>query len=265
MEKLKELLRAYNENEVDVYINYCNFLKNKKNKEGQLENHWMQHRSEKVLADYFKLVKNDGLEFDGKHITLQSTGVSYDYIAYKNKMFLSYPESILDINLVREGDEYKFWKDSGKVFYKHNINDPFGNNNVLGGYCVIKNKRGEFITTLSKADIEKHQKVAKTQKIWKDWWDEMALKTVIKKACKIHFSDIFTDMEAIDNENYDLETPLELDIKTIEEVKSIKTLEDLEKYYKENKTKNSGLIREFNKIVTDQKKEIQKQQNDNKE
>jgi hypothetical protein len=29
------------------------------------------------------------------------------------------------------------------------------------------------------------------------------MKTVVKKACKIHFGDIYTNIEEMDNENYD--------------------------------------------------------------
>lgn len=32
----------------------------------------------------------------------------------------------------------------------------------------------------------------------------MCLKTIVKKACKLHFGDIFTGVEEMDNENYDL-------------------------------------------------------------
>jgi hypothetical protein len=33
----------------------------------------------------------------------------------------------------------------------------------------------------------------------------MCLKTIVKKACKMHFGDIFTGIEEMDNEQYDLD------------------------------------------------------------
>ena len=203
--KLKDLLKDYPKEEVGIYVSYCHNMLTETDRNGKQKNIWFSHIETVKLAEYFRAVKRDKLDFDGKHITIISTGVSYDYIAYKNKMYLSYPESIIDVSLVNENDKFNFSKDSGKVNYNHVITNPFDNENIIGAYCVIKNKRGEFLTILSKSEIDKHRKVAKTDYIWKNWFREMALKTVIKKACKTHFSDIYQNIETIDNENYDLE------------------------------------------------------------
>lgn len=257
--KLKKLLEGFDEYQVDRYCNYCRVLSNE-SKNGQLKNPWMQKRSEIVLATFFKAVSKDGLEFDGKHITIQSTGVSYDYQAYKNKMFLQYPESVVDVQLVYTDDKFSFEKHSGKVVYQHEINNPFDekkDENVIGGYCVIKNKRGEFLTLLSKGEIEKHRKVAKTDYIWNSWFIEMCMKTVIKKACKQHFNDIFQNIETLDNENYDLEKPLGISVEAKKEIEEIKTIDSLEKYYHENISKNAGIKKDFNKAISQRKKEIE--------
>jgi recombinational DNA repair protein RecT len=100
---------------------------------------------------------------------------------------------------------------------------------------VIKNKRGEFLTILGKEELEKHRKTAKTDFIWKQWFREMCLKTIMKKACKLHFGDIFTAIEEQDNENYDLENPLDLDLKWKQEIDAIKTKAELKAYYEKNK------------------------------
>ena len=71
------------------------------------------------------------------------------------------------MQLVYTDDKFSFEKHSGKVVYQHEINNPFDekkDENVIGGYCVIKNKRGEFLTLLSKNEIEKHRKVFKHNK-----------------------------------------------------------------------------------------------------
>ena len=153
---------------VEVYLSYLNKLLTAKNKDKTVKNPWMKHRQDAELIAAYKQVAKDGLDFDGVHITLQSTGVSYDYIAYKNKMYMVYPESVIDVALVYKDDTFRFEKQSGKVVYTHNINNPFhqDQSDIVGGYCIIKNKRGEFITLLSKENIEKHRKVAKTDYIW---------------------------------------------------------------------------------------------------
>jgi len=255
-DEIIRLLNEYKQEEVENFASYCIRLKLAKKKDGSLQNAWMQSRTSQQMATLFKRVSAEGLVFDGIHVTLQSTGISYDYIAYKNKMFLSYPESTVDVSLVYEDDEFSFKKESGKVTYSHSIGDPFGQTEqkIKGGYCVIKNKRGEFITLLSKSDIDKHRKVAKTDYIWRNWFAEMALKTVIKKACKQHFSDIFQNIETMDNDNYDVESPLGITIEQKQEIESINTLEDLAEYA----MKNTGKGKDFDLSISNRKKQLDK-------
>jgi len=260
-QNIKKLLLGFDQVEVDKYIEYCDSVLTAKKKEGGNwvnKNPWMAQRKDDQLASFFKSVANDGLKFDGQHITLQSTGVSYDYVAYKNKMFNVYPETLLDVQLVYKDDAFSFHKESGNVHYTHNIKNPFGSkeSDLVGCYCVIKNKRGEFLNTLSMAEIEKHRKVAKTDYIWKAWFNEMVLKTVIKKACKTHFADIFQTIETLDNEQNDLEQSLTISIETKQALEAILTVPELNSYYSENKGKNSGIIEEFTKACADRKSQI---------
>lgn len=203
----ESLGEKYNKVEVEMFAAYCLRTRNSKKNDGTLKNPWMQKKQPVELEKLYRRVLKDGLPFDGVHITLQSTGVSYDYVAYKNKMLLAYPESLIDIQLGYKGDTFRFQKNSGKVTYSHELTNPFNQNDsdVIGGYCVIKNKRGEFLTILSKEEIQKHRNVAKTDYIWKAWFKEMVMKTLIKKAVKYHFQDVFEGIDSLDNENYDLE------------------------------------------------------------
>ena len=207
-EQVLNLLGTENVEHADVYASYCQRqLLEVDKKTGQLKNPWMKTKTAEQLAQLFRRVRAEGLVFDGKHITLQSTGISYDYIAYKNKMLLAYPESKIDMDIIKEGDTFTVGKENGEVKYKHEIKDPMTTGDVksiIGAYCVIKNKRGEFITLLSKDDIAKHKKVAKTSMIWDAWFKEMVLKTVLKKGCKYHFGDIFEGMDEVDNASIDL-------------------------------------------------------------
>lgn len=160
---IKNALTDYDQDKVKTYIDYLVRLANEKDKDKKLKNPWMGYKKDDELISYFKKVAKDGLVFDGVHITLQSIGVSYDYIAYKNKMLLIYPETLFDIALVYKDDKFRFEKQSGKVVYHHEMSNPFDQRqeNIIGGYCIIVNKRGEFITSLSASQIEKHRKVPK--------------------------------------------------------------------------------------------------------
>jgi len=248
-EKLIELLRDQpNKADVETFAAYIKKISM------DLANRYMTDRTEEEIAILFRRVSEEGLVFDGKHITLQSNGISYDYQAYKNKMILAYPESTIDLSLVYKGDEFSVSKESGSVMYHHNIGNPLEQKteDITGGYCVIKNKRGEFLTLLSREDIDKHRKVAKTDMIWSKWPKEMALKTIIKKACKQHFSDIYEKIDEMDNGNYELENPLDLSLEYKQAIDAIDTLEALAAYYEANKGQGAA----FDKYVSIRKDQL---------
>ena len=244
----------------EIFDKYVFDLKTKKNREGVLVNSWALKKSDDWYLDCWKKIIASGLKFDGKHITLNENGVSYDYVAYKNKMLLAYPESKIDDGLVYKGDEFFFKKENGVVDYKHILTNPFEHNDedIIGGYCVIKNKRGEFITILSRAEIQKARNVAKTQAIWKAWFAEMCKKTIIKKAIKFHFDDIYKDIEEEDNNNYDLDKANELPEDIVCSIENAKNLDDLTAIYKEKyKTLDNFYLRkEFIQLCSLKKKEL---------
>lgn len=244
---------------VEVYVNHLLYLQAAKNKDGTLKNPWMKYKKDDELITYFKKVAIDGLDFDGVHITLTSVGISYDYIAYKNKMYLVYPETTFDLSLVYKDDSFKFQKNSGKVIYQHEINNPFNQDekNIIGAYAVIINKRGQFLTLLSKENIDKCRKIARTDYIWSSWYHPMALKTITKTACKQHFQDIYQNIDTLDNENVDLDLPLNVDIEDKAKIEVIETIEKLKEYYNKHKGRNAGVLKSFNKLISNRKAEIE--------
>lgn len=212
MNLLKQL-GDFDSNEVKLYASYITKLMTAKKRGGELRNPWAKHVPEEQWVEYFRKVKATGLTIDGDSVTIQSTGISFDYQAYKNRMLQAYPDSTIDLALVYDGDNFAFSKVDGRVKYQHDMLNPFNHTDdkIIGGYVVIRNRRGEFVTHLSKQEIEKRRRVAKSDDIWKKWYPEMCLKTIAKRAFSFHFKDEFQEMEAIDNEQYDLEnrTPLE--------------------------------------------------------
>ena len=82
----KPIIYYYRREQVEQFASYIIKLENERDRYGKLKNPWLANRTEEEMAELFRRVAEDGLVFDGKHITLQPTGISYDYIAYKNKM-----------------------------------------------------------------------------------------------------------------------------------------------------------------------------------
>lgn len=187
--------------ETKRFISYVDTI-NKKDKKGTDLSFGMSIQDMiKIYAKYTAI----GITLDG--INGVFTGynrVFITWVGYKNKVLSVYPESEFDTQLVRESDITSFAKESGSVVYSHTISNPFDSNKgIIGAYCVIKNKRGEFLETLGKDDFEKMKAASLVSSTWDKWESEFWLKSVIKRACKRHFNDIVSDIEIVDNQDYD--------------------------------------------------------------
>lgn len=191
------LLEEFPKKEVDIFQWYLD----KSSKE-----YWYKWKSAAYFANCFKTVSAQWLKLDWLHVTINNFWISYDYVAYKNKLLSSYPETIIDISLVYKKDTFSFSKNNWVVEYEHSIWDPFKRDTVdiTWAYAIIKNRRWEFLTLLDRKELDKHKSTAKTTKIWDTWFAEMCMKTVVKKACKLHFGDDFDSIEWEDNKSYDL-------------------------------------------------------------
>lgn len=146
-----------------------------------------------------------GLIIDGVNVVITGRGMSMvTYNGYKNKVKQVYPDATFDIQLVREGDDFKVSKESGAVVYQHNLGDPFGHKPIVGAYCVIKFGNNDYFEALGKEDYDKMQASSKNPSTWVKWPSEFWLKSVIKRACKRHFNDITIELDRIDNDDYGL-------------------------------------------------------------
>lgn len=257
--KISNELREYGHEEVSIFIQYLRDLETAKNAQGQPRNPWFKYFKEEQAITLFKKVALDGLNIDGDTIIIVNKGkptVSYNYQAYKNKVLQVYPDARFDIQNVYKGDTFSFKKESGVVKYNHEITDPFSTERkLIGCYCIIKiASRGEFIETLNLVEINKIRSVAKTQKIWQTWFEEMTLKSVIKRACKRHFKDIVKNIEKLDNENYDVEAA-DLEFHYHEGIEACNSTKELQVYY-ENNIAKVGDEKAFLKKLTERKIEL---------
>ena len=257
---IKDKLSEHPEAEVDRYINYLKFLETEK-KDNQPKNKWFIYFKENNAIDIYNKVAIDGLSIDGETITLQFKGkvmISYNYQAYKNRLLIIYPETKFDLQLVNKGDKFIFIKESGSVQYTHEILDPFNTSKeIIGTYCIIKNKRGEFLETLNMTEIQKMKNVATTKNVWNNWEGEMVLKSVIKRACKRHFRDITANIDNIDNESINLDN-INIENEIQLKIDKIKSIPELTTIYKENYKKSKDKIN-FIKLLTAKKLELRKE------
>ena len=236
--KIKERLKEYNDTDVSVYLNYLHNLSKQKKRTGELVAPWLLKAKDSTLVFLYKKVEKQGLLIDGEQVTLEHrAGViseNYNFQAYKNKLLISFPETIIDVGLVYDSDTFNFKKKSVIITYTHDISNPFDTNKkIIGAYIIIKNNRGEFLETIDLSDIDKMRNAAKTKFVWDAWFDRMVLKSVIKRGCKTHFNDVFKDIENHDNENYNLEM-VNLDVDIQKDIDNINDVEQLRDFYREN-------------------------------
>ena len=93
--------------------------------------------------------------------------------------------------IVREDDHFTY-KINGfeeSIVFEKNLDSD--NDTFKYAVALAKSPNGElFIEVMNKSQIEKHRKVSQNQNsdkptgVWAEWYDEMALKTVIKKLVK---------------------------------------------------------------------------------
>jgi len=257
---LKSLLSDCDGVRVQVYCDYILRLETDAYRNGQLKNPWCASFKESTAASLFKKVAIDNLFIDGDSITLQyiqgNVQPNYNYQAYKNKLLNVYPGTKFDLQVVCESDSISITKQDGLISYKHEIIDAFASTKkIIGAYCIIKNEKGDFIETINLEEIEKIRSTAKTDNIWKTWYSEMVLKSVLKRACKRHFKDIVLNMDSIDKENSDVSEEL-LSFEVKHEIERCSNLLELKKVhetfgdeYSENLT--------FNRLLSEKKVEIQ--------
>jgi recombination protein RecT len=87
-------------------------------------------------------------------------------------------------NCVRESDQFVFWIDEDGEHLRHTPGDvgPY-----VKAYAIAKTKDGgTFIRVMSKAEIDKRRAVSKARDgvMWREWWDEAAMKTVLRNLSK---------------------------------------------------------------------------------
>lgn len=86
--------------------------------------------------------------------------------------------------LVHANDTYEANGLDKAPTHKYN---PFGERGqVVGGYCTVKTQQGDYLTEeMSLAEIKEIEASSKAKNgPWKNWWEEMARKTIVKRASK---------------------------------------------------------------------------------
>ena len=116
-------------------------------------------------------------------------------VAYRTGIF----KSIVG-NVVYEGDFFEYDL-GGDCYVKHQL-DLIGNRTKpIAVYADVKLANGgRIVKVMTIKEVKKIQSSAKTQKVWGQYWDQMAIKTAIKQVFKLcPKSEALSEIVAYDN------------------------------------------------------------------
>ena len=133
----------------------------------------------------------------------------YEGLKYKAVKYSLFEIVDFEAELLYSNDKFKIIKDcyNGSA-YELEIANPFDRGNMIGGYAYIrfKDPRQNKLFTMSKAEIDAVKDTAQTQTFWKPFYNEMALKTVVRRATKLvildpkKFDDYYLLMQKYNND-----------------------------------------------------------------
>ena len=133
----------------------------------------------------------------------------YEGLKYKAVKYSLFEIVDFEADLLYANDEFKVIKDAYKgASYQLEIANPFDRGKMIGGYAYIrfKDSRQNKLFTMSKAEIDAVKSKAQTDVFWKNYYNEMALKTVVRRASKLvlldpkKFDDYYMLMEKFNND-----------------------------------------------------------------
>jgi recombination protein RecT len=109
----------------------------------------------------------------------------YNGIKYIAQKYALDPPVNVTCELIYETDQFRVVKKSGNNAveeYGWEITNPFARGDIVGGFGYIEysDKRKNKIVLMSKAEMDKRRKTAKSDKFWEPWTKEMYDKTLIR-------------------------------------------------------------------------------------
>ena len=112
----------------------------------------------------------------------------YEGLKYKALKYSLFEIVDFEAELLYSNDKFKIIKDclNGSA-YELEITNPFDRGSMIGGFAYIrfKDPRQNKLFTMSKTEIDEVKKKAPSKSFWNDWYDQMALKTIVRRASKL--------------------------------------------------------------------------------
>jgi recombination protein RecT len=123
--------------------------------------------------------------YDGKQGPTMSLQIAVEGIQYLARKTEGYGG--IDCQLVHENDEVKVARgDDGNITVKeHEFGFPRGK--VIGGYAIAKREGFPDVVVVIEVDEIQHLTKGRNGHMWRDWFNDMLKKHIIKRAAKLQF------------------------------------------------------------------------------
>ncbi|GAB4351367.1 MAG: hypothetical protein Kow0026_08390 [Oricola sp.] len=124
------------------------------------------------------------------------------------KMHQSGDVAMVTAKVVYENDDYEMWVDDEGEHVRYRPAENPNHDVVRQVFAMVKTKEGAvYVEALTPRDIEKIRNVSRSKDKgpWKDWWEEMAKKSAIRRLAKrLHLSPEIHELIQRDNVFYDI-------------------------------------------------------------
>jgi recombination protein RecT len=131
--------------------------------------------------------------YNGKEGPTMSLQIAVEGILYLARKTEGYKG--IDCQLVHENDEFNFNAKTKEI--KHEIGFPRGK--VIGGYAVAKRENFEDVVVLMEVNEVEHMLKGRNAHMWKEWFNDMFKKHLMKRAAKLQYGIEIAEDETINS------------------------------------------------------------------
>lgn len=123
--------------------------------------------------------------YQGKDGPTMSIQVAVEGILYLARQREGYKG--IDVQLVHENDEFKVYRDeAGNIKIKqHEFGFPRGK--VIGGYAIARREGFPDVVVVMEVDEVEHMLKGRNAHMWREWFNDMFKKHIVKRAAKLQF------------------------------------------------------------------------------
>jgi recombinational DNA repair protein RecT len=171
----------------------------------------VSHCTKQSIIDSLVNAATVRLPVDNKHyacLVAYGTVCNFqpEWRGYVAKIKEADPSAVVTVGIVYKDDVFLSSKTDNTATYTHKSANEFEDDEkkISGAYVFIKTDTGSYLEKMSKKELDDVRKASKVgyDYIWKAWPLEMYKKTIIRRACKVKFTEAVSELDALDNKMF---------------------------------------------------------------